>query len=462
MLSCDTFVLGGSRTENGRRLLAKNSDRPLGECQPLRYFKAEDHGEGEQLHTTNLVIPQVRHTYALVGCQPYWIWGFEMGVNEKGLCIGNEAEGSRCDGEKEEGLLGMDLLRLALERSADCKEAINVITGLLKQYGQNANANPLYDRRYENTFILSDRKEAWILETAGRTWAARQAGDMYAVSNCYTIGSDYDLCADDMEQIVRDNRFLRPGEIIDFAKAFTKPASRQTNSVPRKRRMEKLLGNEGKVTEADIKHVLRDHFEGELIEPRYGAMNANFVSICMHAQTWDAAQTAASLICTELPGIGTKMLYAASVPCCSVYIPVYWTDGAACVLPEVLSAGEGTYSKESLWWRCEYLSALVSVDEERFGLFVRDALRRTEKHILAKTIECENKVKSYFENGAAEYGRSLLNDLTKESTELVYDVTGTLAGMVRDEIAGDGGLYGIRKEMLEDYFHRVKFPAFGE
>lgn len=38
-----------------------------------------------------------------------------MGVNECGLIIGNEAEGSRCEGEKEEGLLGMDLLRLALE-----------------------------------------------------------------------------------------------------------------------------------------------------------------------------------------------------------------------------------------------------------------------------------------------------------------------------------------------------------
>ena len=41
----------------------------------------------------------------------------------------------------------MDLLRLGLERGATAREAMEVITALLEEYGQNANASRLYDKR---------------------------------------------------------------------------------------------------------------------------------------------------------------------------------------------------------------------------------------------------------------------------------------------------------------------------
>lgn len=66
-------------------------------------------------------------TYAHVGSAPYWCWGYEMGINEHGLAIGNEATYSRDladratkaeSGESyERGLVGMEVLRLALERA---------------------------------------------------------------------------------------------------------------------------------------------------------------------------------------------------------------------------------------------------------------------------------------------------------------------------------------------------------
>jgi len=37
---------------------------------------------------------------------------------------------------KENGLLGMDLLRLGLERGKTAQEAVNVITSLLEEHGQ--------------------------------------------------------------------------------------------------------------------------------------------------------------------------------------------------------------------------------------------------------------------------------------------------------------------------------------
>jgi len=50
-----------------------------------------------------------------------------------------------------------------------------VITGLLERYGQGGSCRedpaPFC---YHNTFLLADRTEAWVLETAGRLWAAQR------------------------------------------------------------------------------------------------------------------------------------------------------------------------------------------------------------------------------------------------------------------------------------------------
>ena len=440
MNSCDTFALCAEAF--GSNILCKNSDRPLGEAQPLQYYPRRSYGAGEQLQCTDLRIPQVQTTWAVLGCRPYWIWGFEMGANEWGLAIGNEAQGSRCEAETQTGLLGMDLLRLGLERAKTAREAITVITALLEAYGQNANASMLFDRRYENSFMLVDPREVWLLETAGRHWAAKQITDRAAISNCYTIGADYDLCSRDMEETVRRHRWLAPDEKVDFAKAYTAPATRQTASNPRWRRLCKLINAKPRLTEADCKAVLRDHFEGELIEPRFGAAYGMFVTICMHAMTWDASQTTCSLLARWDEKLGVVARYAPSLPCCSVYIPVYMGQ-----LPECMTLGGERYDERSLWWRCERLAMAVSVDEARFGARVRAALQELEADICRRTAQAE-------ERG----DREALQALTRESALALFDLAGSLAEDISAQIASLGGLYGVRKEFLEDYCRRTGLP----
>lgn len=50
-----------------------------------------------------------------------------------------------------------------------------MIAGLLERYGQGGSCReepvPFC---YHNTFLLADRTEAWVLETAGKLWAAQQ------------------------------------------------------------------------------------------------------------------------------------------------------------------------------------------------------------------------------------------------------------------------------------------------
>ena len=455
MLSCDTFALNKKFYKDNENLFAKNSDRPLGEAQPLFYSPNQKHCIGESISCTHLTIPQVEETYAVIGCKPYWIWGFETGLNEYGLVIGNEAQGSRCEAEKEEGLLGMDLLRLALERAKNAREAMKVIADLLEEYGQNANASMLFDRRYENSYLLVDRNEIWIMETAGRQWVAKQIYDWAAISNCYSIGKDYDLCSEKMEQLARNNHWLSATESMDFAKAYTLPAVRQTNSVPRWRRMRKLISmKEEALNISDVKKICRDHFEGEIIEPRYGATYGGFVSICMHAMTWDASQTASSLLVSYHDQLGVMCRYAPSIPCCSLYIPVYWTEE----LPEMVVKGAATYDEDSLWWTVEALAMAVSIDEERFGKNVRKELKALEEEIEKEKMLVEEHACILLKQEKLQEAKQLLKELTKTSAERLMETAKRLTNSICECVKNEGGLYGVRKEFLTEYCKRTNLP----
>ena len=86
---CDSAVALAPETREGVTLFAKNSDRKAGECQPFVQFPAAHHAPGSTVQCTHTAIPQVAETYAVMGHSPWWVWGFEHGVNEHAVAIGN-------------------------------------------------------------------------------------------------------------------------------------------------------------------------------------------------------------------------------------------------------------------------------------------------------------------------------------------------------------------------------------
>lgn len=69
--------------------------------------------------------------------------------------------------------------RLGLERADTAEKAVDVITELLEKYGQGGSC--MEDDSgftYHNSFLMSDRKEAWLLETSGKYWAAERVEGM--------------------------------------------------------------------------------------------------------------------------------------------------------------------------------------------------------------------------------------------------------------------------------------------
>ena len=182
---CDTLCVPGGRGT----LFAKNSDRPVTEPQVV-----EVHGPrrpGGRLRTQYLELDDPG-AVATVLSRPTWLWGAEHGINEHGVAIGNEMVNTVDDPRlAPAALLGMDLVRLGLERATSAEDAVDVMTALLERHGQGGVGDSVNDVSYWSSFLIADATSAWVLETSGRSWAARPLDRGGAISNRLTLRRDW-------------------------------------------------------------------------------------------------------------------------------------------------------------------------------------------------------------------------------------------------------------------------------
>ncbi|XP_032019265.1 secernin-2 isoform X2 [Hylobates moloch] len=221
--SCDCFVSVPPASAIPAVIFAKNSDRPRDEVQEVVFVPAGTHTPGSRLQCTYIEVEQVSKTQAVILSRPSWLWGAEMGANEHGVCIGNEAVWTKEPVGEGEALLGMDLLRLALELSSSAQEALHVITGLLERYGQGGSCleDPV-PFSYHSTFLLADRTEAWVLETAGRLWAAQRIQEgARNISNQLSIGKDISAQHPELQTHAQAKGWWDGQGAFDFAQVFS-------------------------------------------------------------------------------------------------------------------------------------------------------------------------------------------------------------------------------------------------
>ena len=123
---------------------------------------------------------------------PTWLWGAEHGVNEHAVAIGNERVATTHDAAAAKpALIGMDLVRLGLERARSAEEAVEVMTGLLETCGQGGIADAAHREAYDSSFLVADPARAFVLETAGRAWAAAPFPGGTGISNRLTLGTEW-------------------------------------------------------------------------------------------------------------------------------------------------------------------------------------------------------------------------------------------------------------------------------
>jgi hypothetical protein len=322
---CDTVcVLGAEAT-----LFAKNSDRPVTEAQVVEAHPRRT--AGGRLQTQYLELPDTGAAAAVLS-RPEWLWGAEHGVNEHGVAIGNEMVNTVDDPRlATPALLGMDLVRLGLERAASAEEALYVMTGLLERHGQGGVGDAVNGVAYWSSFLIADPVSAFVLETSGRSWAARPVQGGGAISNRLTLRCDWTRASPDVARGTDLDTWRDPATPTGFADgrlAASRAFVARSLAGPRSPR---LPSSPSALARAAVAH-LRDHGTGPWGAPGDdGAVAAapaevradgTGVTVCMHLPGFEA--TTASMV-AELSvdrARPARAWVALGNPCASVFVPV--------------------------------------------------------------------------------------------------------------------------------------------
>ena len=363
---CDSFVALPSATATKTTLAAKNADCEINEAQAVLRLPRRAYPDGAMVRTSHVVIPQARETHEIIIDKSYWTWGGEIGVNEHGLAVGNEAIFSNVE-EKGDGLITGDLLRLMLERAKTCDEALQVFGDVLTAHGQGGNCELRGNSHFDSSYLVSDKTSAVVIESAGRQWAARKVEGVGAISNALTIRSDWERCS------IPQNG----GGRTDFGAAYANAGKAASGIARQKVAFEWLKERERRIDLRTMADLLRQHPDG--YDPAEGDMCTN---ICMHAgphpdRVWQAC---GAMIMEAAPEGAMAWVTATSGTCLSVFKPAFF----GVPLPETGPSPREIYTDGSLWWKHEHLHRRAMAAFHTLGAEIRGSFEALEDGFFAE------------------------------------------------------------------------------
>lgn len=177
-------------------------------------------------------------------------------------------------GECDDGvsrLLGMDIVRLVLERAKTSKEAVEIAGALMEAHGQGGNCEEGGSWCYENGFLFADSNEAWVFETAGiHWWAAERVGKGKSrnISNGITIRKPDRMHAGLASHAIAKGWWKSTPEDFDWKVAMLGGSSSAAELEPEGREragkewLAKLSGPGKSFTWRDMATILRDTDSG--------------------------------------------------------------------------------------------------------------------------------------------------------------------------------------------------------
>jgi dipeptidase len=309
---CDTLYVPSAPTASGSAFFGKNSDRNPDEPQVMT------------------LAPGPRWPSLL--SRPVWMRGAEMGVNARGVVIGNEAVFSRWKSARD-GVLGMDILRSALEEAETAQAAVDFIAHFVETQSQGGNGAYKGKLFYDNSYLVADFSEAWIIETAGRRWAARRLSEPAAISNCYSLVNDFER-SDPATAAERSPSYSWKRRVANpLYSFFTKGDFRRGCSLS-------AVRSDG-VTVDSVFAALRTH------SPRVNGMR----SVCMHGGGLVNNATTSSMV-VELRGEERRAVIwftASPAPCLSVYRPAVLENESLCPVWTDYDYKEGSPGSLEYW-----------------------------------------------------------------------------------------------------------------
>ena len=336
-------------------------DRPAGEVQLAVPFGRRPTA-GCILRTQYLSIGDTGAHAALLSC-PTWLWGAEHGVNEFGVAIGNERVATVHDAaQAPPRLIGMDLVRLGLERARSAAEALDMLVDLLTTHGQGGIADAVHHEAYDSSFLIADPAQAFVLDTSGTDFAAAP----FPAAPPSATGSAWGRTGRGSPDLDDGDDFGRFGDPDRAHRLRRSPA-----------------GGEPPVPGRAAGRGRRSHpgrHGGPPAPPRQRAAGgARRRSGCLHAPS--RAQRHDGLPDRRVAHRGSRRcaMCAAYValgsPCVSIYVPAFVRTAAG---PPPFVPRE--LSNETMWWAAEALRQRVEEDPDALGP-IREILDPVEEEL---------------------------------------------------------------------------------
>lgn len=170
-LPCTSLIAGKNATADGSVLVTYAADShtlygelyhtPAATHEPGAMRKIYEWDTGKYLGE----IPQPRQTYSTVG-----------NMNEHGVTISESTWGGRPELADTTGIMDYgSLIYVTLERAKTAREALKIMTDLVKEYGYHSSGE---------SFSIADTNEVWVMELIGKggkekgaVWVARRVPD---------------------------------------------------------------------------------------------------------------------------------------------------------------------------------------------------------------------------------------------------------------------------------------------
>ncbi|HEY9113468.1 MAG TPA: C69 family dipeptidase [Bacteroidales bacterium] len=399
------------------------------DVSPAKDFREGDSIVYFSMSGKRFAIPQVQHTYALIGFQ----------MNEFQLSIGETTFLGREElWDKNQPLKYWELMRLGLERARTAREAIEVMTTLAEKYGYGSEGE---------TFSIADPNEAWLLEMigtggkGGAIWIARRVPDGYmtAHANHARIGeilkNDPENClySENIFSFAVENEFYNPssGKPFRFNDAYDPPSadhlkysesrvwsvfrraapsgnfsSDYHRGVAGAEPYPLFIKPDKKLNLENIFALVRDHYEGTPFDmtsgpaaggfgnpnrprPLYWEIDSIQYSWERPISTYNTAFSFVAQMRNYLPDeVGGVVWFGVDDTYTTCYFPIYCQSVS---IPVSFQTGDiNQYSSESAWWVFNFVANLANVRYNDMVADIQKVQQKTELQFIQQQYAVES------------------------------------------------------------------------
>jgi dipeptidase len=461
---CTNFLISKGATKDGSTMVtyAADSHELYGE---LYYTPARKHPPGSKLDiyewdTGKFLgqIDQVAETYSVVGL-----------MNEHQVTLGETTWGGREELRDPKAIVDYgSLMFLALQRAKTAREAIKVMADLVAEYGYYSEGE---------TFSIGDANEVWIMDLIGKgpdnrgaVWVARKVPDGYISGHANAArirqfplnDRENTLYAPDVISFAREKGYFTGKDAeFSFADAYdvedfghrrfcdvrvwcmyhrAAPSLQLSADWVRGEENAKpiplWIKPDKKLTVADIKGFMRDHFEGTEFDMTRDIGAGPFaLPYRWRPLTWKAGdgeylneravstqQTGFSFVAQArswLPDpIGGVFWFGVDDTYSTVYFPVYC---GVLGVPKCYAVGTGSFNDltwESAWW---VFNAVANFAYLRYSDMIKDiqvVQRELEDKFLADQSEIDSAALALHKQ-SVRLAKDYLTDYTRKTGEEV-------------------------------------------